>query len=61
MALLHQLAGDIVDGGDVVRVHRVTQAQGIGQGGGAEQNRMIVERRQGPQPSGQIRQQQGGV
>ena len=43
LALLHQLAGDVVDGGDVVGVDRVAQAEAVGQERRAEQHRIGVE------------------
>ena len=50
LALLHQLAGDVVDGGDVVGVHRVAQAEAVGQQRGAEQHRLVAEGQQRPGP-----------
>ena len=39
LALLHELAGDVVDGGDVVGVDGVAQAEAVGEQRGAEQER----------------------
>ena len=50
LALLHQLARHIVDGGDVVGVDRVAQPEAVGQERGAEQHRIVVERAQRPGP-----------
>ncbi len=43
LAFLHQLAGDVVDGGDMVGIDGVTQAEAVGQQRGAEQHRMLAE------------------
>ena len=40
LAVLHQLAGRVVDRRDVVRVDRVAQAEGVGEEGGREQDRV---------------------
>ncbi len=61
LALLHQLARHIVDGGDVVGVHRVAQAEAVGEEGGAEQDRIVVEGREGPGPDGDIDGDQPGI
>ena len=50
LALLHELAGDVVDGGDVVRVDRVAEAEAVGEQGGAEQEREVAEGDDGPEP-----------
>ena len=60
-ALLHQFAGDIVDGGDVVGVHRMPQAETIGEQGGAEQQGIMTKRNQRPKPGGRVEQQQDAV
>ena len=54
LALLHQLARDIVDRGDVIGIDRVAQAEAIGQQGRAEQNGVVMERHQRPGPGGDI-------
>ncbi len=54
LTLLHQLAGDIVDGGDVVGIDGVAQTEAIGQKGGAEQHRVVVEADHRRQPSQHI-------
>ena len=53
LAVLHELARGVVDGGDVVRVDRVAQAEGVGQEGGRQQDRVLERRRQrdGPAPT----------
>ena len=35
LAFLHQLAGHIIDGGDMVSIHRVAKAETVGQKRGA--------------------------
>ena len=50
LAILHQFADDVVDGGDVVGVHRVAQPEHPRQQGDTEQGRAVVERRPGPGP-----------
>ena len=54
LALLHQLARDVVDGGDVVGIDRVAQPEAVGEEAGAEQHRMVVERDQRPGPGGDV-------
>ena len=50
LALLHELAGDVVDGRDVVGVDRMAQPEAVGEEAGAEQHRVVVERDQRPGP-----------
>ena len=50
-ALLHQLARHVVNRRDVVGVHRMTQAERVGQERRAQQNRMIMKGDQRPNPS----------
>ena len=54
LALLHQLARDIVDGGDVIGVDRVPQAEGIGEQRRAQQHRLVMQRDERPQPDENI-------
>ncbi len=54
LALLHQLAGGVVDRGDVVGIDRVAQPEAVGQQAGGEQDRMVVERDQRPGPGGDV-------
>ena len=54
LAVLHQLAGDVVDGGDVVGVHGVAQAEAVGEQGRAQEQRLIAEHQEGPGPRGQV-------
>ena len=53
LALLHQLAGDVVDGRDVVGVDGVAQAEAIGEQGGAQQDGLMAEYQQRPGPDRQ--------
>ena len=50
LALMHELAGDVVDGGDVVGVDGVAQAEAIGEKRGPQQNRVAVKTGEGPGP-----------
>ena len=43
LALLHQLAGGVVDGGDMVGIDGVAQPEAVGEEAGGEQDRMVVE------------------
>jgi hypothetical protein len=57
-AVLNELARDVVDGGDVIRVHRVAHAQTISQKGSTERCRMTAEAVKRPYPRRQIRRDQ---
>ncbi len=61
LALLHQLARHIVDGGDVVGVHRVAQAEAVSEEGGSQQDRIVVEGCEGPGPDGDVDGDQPGI
>src|SRR3977135_1698096 len=52
LALLHQLARDIVDGGDVIGVDGVAQAEAVGRR--AEQQRLVMEQQERPRPGVQV-------
>ena len=54
LAILHQLAGDVVDGCNMVCIHRMSQTEAIGERRRAEQNRLIPEHQQGPNPNSEI-------
>ncbi|CAM2154334.1 hypothetical protein PT2222_300029 [Paraburkholderia tropica] len=58
---LHELARDVVDGGDVIGVKRVAQTERPGQQARAEQRGMIAENADGPQPRARVQGQQEGV
>ena len=51
LVLLHELADDVVDGGDVVGVHRMADAENIGEKRGAQQRRAVREEKPRPSPS----------
>ena len=61
LALLHQLARHIVDRGDMVGIDRMAQPEAIGQHRGADQDRLMRERDEGPDPGGQIAGNEKGV
>ena len=48
LALLHQLAHDIVDRGDVIGIDRVPQSEHVGEDRGAEKRRPVGERDRPP-------------
>ena len=52
--LVHQLAGDVVDGGDVVGVEGVAQAERVGERRRGEQRRVASEGHEGPHPGREI-------
>jgi hypothetical protein len=61
LAILHELAGDIVDCGDVVGIDRVTQPERVRDDGAPEQHRMVVEEQERGRPGGAVRGEQDGV
>ena len=61
LTLLHQFAGDVVDGGDMIGVDGMAEAEGVRQQCGAEQHRMVAEGGQSPGPGGEIGDEQNGV
>jgi hypothetical protein len=54
LAVVHQLADDVIDGGDVVGIDGVPQAEDPGEEGGAEQCGAIGKGEPGPEPGGEI-------
>ena len=54
LALLHQFADDIVDRRDVVGVDRVTEAEHVGEKGGAQEHRVPGEHRPGAEPGDDV-------
>ena len=60
-SFLHQLAGDIVDGGDVIGIDRMAQAEEIGGRGDQQQRRKVVESDQRPGPRQNVAPDQAGV
>ena len=61
LALVHELAGDVVDGGDVVGVHGVTEAEAVGEEGGAEEHGEAMEGNDGPGPRTEIEDGEDGI
>jgi len=61
LAGLHQLAGHVVDGGNVVGVDGVAQAEAVGDQGGAEQDWLLMELPKGPNPGGGVHRDQYSV
>ena len=51
LPVLHELADDIVDGGDVVGVDGVAQPEDVGEEGRAQQHRMTGEHHPGAKPA----------
>ena len=58
---LHELARHIVDRGDVVGVESVPQPEAVGEGGRAEQHRIVVEGDDRPEPCGGVDDEQEDV
>ena len=58
---LHQLARHVVDRGDVVGVDGVAQAEAVGEEGRAEQDGMVAERDQRPDPGQHIGEEEDGI
>ena len=58
---LHHLAHDIVDGGYVVGIESVTEPEGIGQEGRAQQHRASAERHPRPSPGKDVGRDERGV
>src|SRR5579862_2880000 len=61
LAFLHQLAHDVVDGGDVVGIDGMAQAEYISEEGGAEQRRPPRQGNQRPDPDQCARRQQHDI
>src|SRR5271154_1560505 len=61
LALLHKLAGYVVDGRDVIGVNGVPQAKTVGEQRCSHEERVMAERNASPQPRTQIEHQQDGV
>ena len=60
-AFLHQFAGHVVDRRDVIRVESVPEAKTIGERSRAEEDRIIVEGGNRPQPRGGVEDEQEGI
>jgi hypothetical protein len=54
LALLHQLARNIVNRGNVVGINCMPEAKAVSEQRGAEQQRIAVKRRERPGPGEQI-------
>ena len=61
LALLHELAGDVVDRRDMVGVDRVPQAERIGEQRRSEQDRSIAQGDERPEPDENVAADQDGV
>ncbi len=61
LTLLHQLAGDVVDGGDMVGIDRVAQTQPVNDQRDAEQLRLVREAGKGPEPGSDVQGGEEGV
>ena len=61
LAFLHQLAGDVVDCGDVIGVDGVAQAQTVGQQCGAEQHGIMTKGHERPEPGRHVEQEQDAI
>ena len=61
LALLHQFARHVVDGGDVVGIHGMPQAKTIGKKRGPQQQRVLAKREDRPNPRGHIEDEQDAV
>ena len=61
LALLHELARDVVDRRDMVGVDRVAQAERIGQQRRSEQDRLTAKGNERPEPDENIAADQNGV
>jgi hypothetical protein len=53
-AFVHQLAGDVVDGSDVIGVDGMAQAETVSEKGGAEEDWVMVKREDGPGPGPEV-------
>jgi len=51
LSFLHQAPGYVVDRCDMIRIEAVAQAEAVGEGRCAEQDRLAGKRRKRPQPS----------
>ena len=58
LAVLHQLAGDVIDRRDMVGIDGMAQPERVGQRCRSEQQRIVAEAEIGPQPDRDIHQYQ---
>ena len=61
LAFLHELAGNVVDGGDVVGVDGVAEAEAVGEQRGTEQEGVVAEGDGGPEPGAGIEDEEEAV
>ena len=61
LALLHQLARHVVNGRDMIGVHRVAESEGVGQERRAQQNRMVMKGQQRPEPGPGVEADEQGI
>ncbi len=61
LAFLHELARDVVDGGEVIGIHRMPQPEAVGQQRRAQQDRVAMKGDQGPAPCAEVQDQQHRV
>ncbi|MND73566.1 hypothetical protein D3C76_1663860 [compost metagenome] len=54
LALLHQFAGDVIDGGDVVGIHRMAESVTVSQQRGGNQCRVMMKGSKGRPPRQQV-------
>jgi len=54
LAVLHQLSRDIIYGGDVIRIDSVAKPESVGEDSGAQEHRIVVQRKKRPYPGKQI-------
>ena len=61
LSLLHQLARHVVDGGNVIGIDRVAQAEAVGQQRRAQQQRIMAKRHDRPQPGRHVERKENPV
>ena len=61
LALLHELARDVVDRRDMIGVNRVPQAESIGEQSRAEHHQPVAQSDERPKPDQNIAADQNGV
>jgi len=54
LAVLHELSRDIVDGGDVIGVHGVAEAEAVSKKRGAKKHGIAVKRDGSPKPRAEV-------
>ena len=61
LSFLHQFAGHVVDGGDVVGVDGMTQAEAVGEESGSQQDRVMVKSDGGPEPCSDVESEEDRI